>query len=70
MLSQHEGQWAGISPTLDQRVVFARDKLNVVRRAVDAFLGHVVFYGFELSDSSYPESMQILHKYVHRYTYF
>ena len=44
ILVQHRRQWASNSPTLDQRVVFTRDRLNVVRRAVvDAFLVHVFF---------------------------
>ena len=39
ILGQRRRQWASISPTLVQRVLFTRGKLNVVRRAVDAFLG-------------------------------
>ena len=39
ILVQRRKQWASISPTLDQRLVFTGDRLDVVKRAVDSFLG-------------------------------
>ena len=47
ILGQHQRQWASIPPTLDQRVVFTRDRLNVVRELWTCFLACVS----ELSDS-------------------
>ena len=47
ILVQRRRKWASIASTLDQRLVFTRDRLYVVRRAVDVLL--VIRFSKDLS---------------------